>query len=197
MKTMPKPQAFKGGYFFALDGASGSGKSSIMQALVKMMPDKLRLIHRYTTRKRRPSDAEEEYIFISQDEYKKMVTGGRFIEHREYLFGMSYGTVIDEVRSIIDSGQNAIGIINLGNGRIVKERLPEAVTIFLEVPAEMIERRLRKRGTHTQEQIQERVGNARKAMNYASHYDHIVKNLDGKLNEAINQVKEIIASYIS
>lgn len=187
----------KRGKLFVIDGPSGSGKSTIVKALEREPAFKLKHVKRLTTRQMRPGDElEGNYEFVTEEEFRRMAEAGEFLEWKDYLFGMSYGTPRKEVESILDAGRNAIAIINLGSLPKVKEAIPEAVGIFITTRLEHLESRLRARGNHTEEQIAERLGNAAATSVYEPLYDYVISNDDGRLQKCLDDVKQIVASHL-
>ncbi|MEE8209802.1 MAG: guanylate kinase [bacterium] len=187
----------KRGKLFVIDGPSGSGKSTIIHALEGDPALDLTHVKRWTTREERPGDeVEDNYEFVSHEEFRRMVEAGEFLEWKDYLFGMSYGTPRREVEEFLEDGRSVVAIINLGSLPAVKEAVPDTVGIFVTTPLDDLERRLRARGDHTEEQIDERLGNAAASAELAPLYDHIVSNDDGLLDVCIQEVRRIVATYL-
>lgn len=187
----------KRGKLFVIDGPSGSGKSTILKALEQEPAFDLTHVKRLTTRQARPGDeAEGNYEFISHEEFHRMAEAGEFLEWKDYLFGMSYGTPRRPVEELLEAGRNVVAIINLGNLSEVKKYVPDAVGIFTTTDLGDLERRLRSRGNHTEEQIAERLGNAAAAARYEPLYDHVVSNDDGHLQECLDTVRRIVAEHL-
>jgi len=182
------------GTLFLLDGASCSGKSTLVDRLTAD-PDFLELVPRYSTRERRTDDQRRrEYIFISHEAFRERADAGAFIEYRDFQFGMSYGLPWAEAFMPLLDGRAALGVINLGNVEYVKALVPEAVTILVDASLETIRRRLVARGVNTQEQIDERLGNAAKVQTYRKFYDYVVTNEEGVLDEADAFLRNLISS---
>lgn len=178
-----------------IDGCSASGKSSFKNALLQDTGLDLQYVKRYTTRKPRPDDAgNDDYIFISEPEFEAMVEAGEFAEYRHYLFGMAYGLRTDDLREVTESGRNALGLMNLGAVDMARNSLPDATIVLIDAPLKAIETRLRNRGYHTEEQISERLENARSVREFKSKYDFVVRNEDGEFESAyqslINYINE-------
>jgi guanylate kinase len=189
--------AAKKGKLFVIDGPSGSGKSTILRALEKDTAFNLTHVKRLTTRQKRPGDeAEGNYEFISKEEFQRMAEAGEFLEWKDYLFGMSYGTPRRQVETLLEAGSNVMVIINLGNLPKVKEFVPDAVGIFTTTDLGDLERRLRSRGNHTEEQIAERLGNAKAASRFEPYYDCILPNDDGRLEECLETVRQFVAKHL-
>jgi guanylate kinase len=182
------------GTLFLLDGASCSGKSTLVDRLTAD-PAFLELVPRYSTRERRIDDQRRrEYIFVSHHAFRDRAAAGGFIEYKDFQFGMSYGLPWVEAFTPLLDGRSALGVINLGNVEYVKALLPEAVTILVDASLETIRRRLIARSVNTQEQIDERLANASRVQNYRKFYDYVVTNEEGVLNEAEAFLRNLIAS---
>jgi len=184
------------GLLFVLDGASAAGKTTLALALAAKKKN-LTFVPRYTTRQPRAGNSDAaEYVFVPQEEFTEMAEAGAFIEHRCYDFGMSYGMPWKEVRSIIDQGHHAIGILNLDRIRELKAAIPEAVAILIDVSQETIRQRLLNRGTNSPEQIEERLENARAVRRLRPYYDHAVEN-EGDLDQVIRALSDIIDAKVA
>jgi guanylate kinase len=182
------------GTLFLLDGASCSGKSTLVDRLTADHGF-LELVPRYSTRERRTDDQRRrEYIFVSHDAFRERAAAGAFIEYKDFQFGMSYGLPWAEAFSPLLEGRSALGVINLGNVEYVKALLPEAVTILVDASLETIRRRLIARGVNTPEQIDERLSNAARVQHYRRFYDYVVTNEEGVLNEAEAFLRGVVTS---
>ena len=144
-----------------------------------------------TTRAMRPGEADgREYHFLTEAEFDARVERGEFLEYARY--GQHrYGTLLSEVNHIFDAGKHALLDIEIEGTRQVRERFPDAVTVFILPPsgAELVTR-LRDRKTESGEQVQGRLERARSELEAAPEYDYIVVNND--LVAAVDQVSAII-----
>lgn len=182
------------GTLFLLDGASCSGKSTLVDRLTSG-ERAVDLVPRYSTRERRQDDQRRrEYIFVSPDSFRRRAEAGAFIEYRDFLFGMSYGLPWAEAFAPLVEGRPALGVINLGNVEYVKALLPEAVTILVDASLDTIRRRLIARGVNTTEQIEERLTNAARVQDFRGFYDYVVRNEEGGLGEAEATLRSLIGS---
>jgi guanylate kinase len=182
------------GRLFLLDGASCSGKSTLVDRLTNG-EGAVDLVPRYSTRERRQDDQRRrEYIFVSPDVFRTRAEAGAFIEYRDFLFGMSYGLPWAEAFTPLIEGRPALGVINLGNVEHVKALLPEAVTILVDASLDTIRHRLVARGVNTTEQIDERLTNAARVQDFRGFYDYVVRNEEGGLSEAEMTLRDVIAS---
>jgi guanylate kinase len=182
------------GTLFLLDGASCSGKSTLVDRLSNG-PGAIELVPRYSTRERRQDDQRRrEYIFVSPESFRARAEAGAFIEYRDFLFGMSYGLPWEEAFAPLLDGLPALGVINLGNVAHVKTLLPEAVTILVDASLDTIRHRLIARGVNTTEQIEERLTNAARVQDFRKFYDHVVTNEEGGLAAAEAKLRELITA---
>ncbi len=189
----------KRGRLIAIEGSSGSGKSSIIEALLADPSFDLVPLRRVTTRVRRPNDPKEDqdYRFISMEEFRRLAAEDAFAEYRDYLFGMSYGILKRDVEAIVSAGHNALALTNLTKGSQVKRALPDSITIFVWSNPTEIEARLRERGQNTAEQIAERVENARRAVeDDHTSYDLVVENKQGHLDDTIQEIDSFIRAEL-
>jgi len=175
------------GTLFLLDGPSGAGKTTIAQLLAERVPG-LDFIRRYTSRPPRQTVTESEYVFVSCERFSELIAGGELIEFRDFEFQMSYGLPWQPVMDALLAGRDALGIINLGNVRLVKQVFPEARTILLSVAPDTLRRRLEARGKHNADEIAERLGNAARTDAYRPYYDDVVENREGKLPEVVDEL---------
>lgn len=183
------------GTLFLLDGASCSGKSTLVDRLTGDTTLPLELILRYSTRERRPDDQpRREYLFVTRDQFLELAHAGGFIEYRDFQFGMSYGLPWTEAFAPLLEGRHGLAVINLGNVGYVKMLLPEAVTILVDAPLATIRQRLIARGVNTPEQIEERLTNAARVEAYRPLYDYVVRNDDGTLTEAQDFLRSLVLS---
>jgi guanylate kinase len=183
------------GTLFLLDGASCSGKSTLVDRLATDPTLPIELVPRWSTRERRSDDQpRREYVFVPRDQFVDLARTGSFIEYRDFQFGMSYGLPWAEAFAPLLAGRHGLAVINLGNVRHVKILVPEAVTVLVDAPLTTIRHRLIARGLNSQEQIDERLANAARVETYRPFYDHVVRNDDGTLREAQEFLRRLILS---
>lgn len=168
-----------------IDGCSASGKSSFKNALLTDERFNFRYVKRYTTRAPRPDDeGNDDYIFISQSSFDKMVLNDEFAEYRRYLFGMAYGLRTEDVLAPASRGQNVLGLMNLGAVDMARASLPMGIFVLIDAPIRTIEQRLRARNYHSEEQIEERLQNARTTAKIKHKYDYVCLNDNGSFDQA-------------
>ncbi|OGG87032.1 guanylate kinase [Candidatus Roizmanbacteria bacterium RIFCSPHIGHO2_12_FULL_37_9b] len=178
-----------------ISGASGVGKTVVALGLLKENK-KLKRVVTYTTRKKRPGEvAGQDYYFVSENKFNKMVKSKEFFEyarvHNDY-----YGNAYQEIKKIKSSGQSPVLVIDVQGGLTVKKKIrrKERLMIFLMPESkEQLKQRIKKRkGNMSKKDLELRMRDANKEMKLAGEYDYTVVNKQGKLEETINRVVEII-----
>lgn len=179
------------GPLIILSGPSGSGKSTVIERLLETAELPLRLSVSVTTRPARPGEQDGvDYHFWDRGRFEKESAAGAFLEWAE-VFGNYYGTLVAEVEPYREQGTGVILDIDVQGAAQVRRRCPEAVSIFLRPPSlEVLEARLRSRGTESEDSIQRRLQGARTELARADEYDHQVVN--DELESAVRQLREII-----
>jgi len=182
----------KRGTLFVYSGCSGVGKGTIMEKLVESDAN-IKLSVSATTRAPRPGEINGvHYFFVSKDEFSKMIEEDGFLEHEEYCDNF-YGTPRKAVEDMLSEGYNVFLEIEVKGGVSVINRYPECVSIFVLPPSlDELERRLRKRGTETEETIRKRLETAIDELKIAPFYKYQVVN--GELEKAIEEIIGIVKS---
>jgi len=140
-----------------------------------------------TTRARRGHDEDgREYHFLSPEEFRRRLQAGEFLEHAE-VHGSLYGTLESEVTGALQSGQSVLLDVDVQGGVQIKRRLPEAVLVFILPPSmQVLEDRLRRRGTDSDETIRRRLARAPEEIRCLHEYDYVV------VNEAMAETQEAL-----
>ena len=179
----------KKGAFIVISGPSGVGKNTIADILI----DKGYGIYSVsvTTRGIREGEVDgKDYFFVSREEFDKNIEEENFLEYAKYGDNY-YGTLKRYVFDNIDNGTNVIAVVDIQGGVNIENIFPEAVLIFIMPPSyEELERRLRGRGTDSEEAILKRLDIAKKEMDFSNHYDYVVIN--NTVDECINEIVNII-----
>jgi guanylate kinase len=175
---------------FIISAPSGSGKSTLVSCLLARDPQ-LRFSVSYTTRTPRGNEKPgESYIYISRHEFEERVERGEFLEHAQ-VFGNYYGTnrkVLEQARG---EGKDLILDIDVQGARQLKERIPEAVSIFVLAPSrDILEQRLRMRSEDSEEVIQRRLRDAAEEIRNYAEYDYVIVN--HQLEESVDTLAAII-----
>ena len=179
------------GRLFVVAAPSGAGKTSLVRALMERDPS-LRFSVSYTTRPRRTAEEHgRDYFFVSREEFERMVEAGEFIEHAR-VFDNYYGTARQQVEQSLAAGQNLLLEIDWQGAQQIRSAMPEAVSVFILPPSRAeLERRLRGRGTDSEEVIQRRLRDAAGDMTHWPEFDYVVVNDD--FGVALAKLGDIVA----
>ena len=181
------------GIVFVISGPSGSGKGTVVDILRKIYPNAGVSV---SATSREPREGETEgvnYYYKTRDEFEKLIKNNEVIEYTEYN-GNYYGTLKSEAERIIGSGQDLILEIEVDGGRQIKKLLgDDCVLIMLMAPnSDEQEKRLRERGTESDDVINGRLERTREEINEAAAYDYIVVNENKKSSECAGVIVSII-----
>jgi guanylate kinase len=187
------------GLIIVVSAPSGGGKSSLCQRLLNWSPNHLVYSVSCTTRAPRGGEQDgRDYFFLTRDEFEKRIAAGDFLEYAQYN-GNYYGTPRGYVEEQLTTGKDVLLDIEVqGAGQLIKTvrgggfAYPEAlVTIFLMPPSlQLLEQRLRRRATDSDETIRKRLALAEREMTRWPDYDYVI--VSGKLDDDFEQGKAVI-----
>lgn len=179
------------GLLIVLSGPSGVGKGTVRKALFNLEGHNLVYSVSMTTRKPRCGEVEgSDYFFVSREEFEKRIENGKMLEYAEFV-GNYYGTPVDEVEKQLEEGNEVVLEIEVQGALQVREKMTDAVFIFIAPPSmDALYSRLKKRGTEPEEVIQERIEKAKRELGLAYKYDYIVVN--DEVNNAADRIMAII-----
>ena len=184
----------KNGLLVVVSGPSAVGKDTILEQLLST-PEKLsrpaRRCVTVTTRPARPGEQDGlDYYFLSVPQFHEMASADGFLEYAN-VFGNWYGTPRQWVAEQRDAGIDVILKIDVQGGLAVRERVADAILVFFRPPSlEELERRLRARGTETDDQVARRLLDARNELAQMPHYDYSVVN--DHVDDAVIQLRSIL-----
>jgi guanylate kinase len=163
---------------FIISAPSGSGKSTLVSRLLRDVPGLLFSVS-YTTRKPRGAEKDgSNYCFISREEFEHRIAKGEFLEYAN-VFGNYYGTHISQLQKARKGGEDLVLDIDVQGAAQLKDKLPEAVTIFVLAPSRRIlEQRLRSRSEDPDPVIIRRLNDAASEIRNYDRYDYVVVNDD-------------------
>ena len=182
----------KKGILLVVSAPSAGGKGTILKELFRQ-DGNLRMSVSATTRQPRPGEENgKDYYFMSREEFQELVAGGRMLEHAEYV-GNCYGTPREPVEEWLAQGLDVVLEIDVQGGAQIKRLAPDCVSVFITPPSmEVLEKRLRDRGTEDDETVRKRLAAAREELPHAEDYDYIVVN--DRLEDAVEDMLAILRS---
>ena len=186
------------GKLIIFSAPSGSGKSTIINKLMSEYGLRGRFSISATSRKPRGSERDGvEYYFLSEENFRKRIGEGDFLEYEEVYPGCFYGTLRSEVDRTLAQGENVILDIDVQGGLNVKKIYGDrALTLFIQPPSiERLRERLERRGTDAPEVIERRLAKAETELSIAPKYDAIVVNDD--LEEACQSAARVVEDFLT
>ena len=180
------------GILVVVSGFSGAGKGTVMKRLMEKY-DGYALSVSATTRKPRPGEEDgREYFFRTRDEFEKLIEEDALLEYAQYVENY-YGTPRSYVEEQLQAGRNVILEIEIQGAMKIKEKIPEALLVFVTPPTvEELERRLTGRGTETAQVIADRLASAGEGAEGMGQYDYILVN--DSVEECVDHLHQIIVS---
>jgi len=185
------------GKLLIFSAPSGAGKSTIVQHLMKQNLG-LEFSISATSRKSRGGEADgREYHFISPEEFRQKISENAFVEWEEVYPDQFYGTLFSEVERIWKGGYHAVFDIDVVGGLNLKKAYGDsACAIFIQPPSkEVLEHRLRSRGTDDEASLQLRLGKALFEMEHSSRFDHVLIN--DNLGKALAEAEKIVNDFLA
>jgi len=178
------------GLLFIVSAPSGTGKTTIVERLVQVVP-RLRLSRSYTSRPARAGEQDgADYNFISREQFEAMTAESAFLEWAD-VFGNYYGTGSADTEAFLAAGEDVVLVIDVQGARQVRGRGIETVGVFVLPPsAGVLESRLRGRSKDSEEQIRRRLAVARTEVGEFAQYEYVVVNDD--LDGAVNRMRAIV-----
>ena len=167
------------GRLFVISAPSGAGKTTLLSRVMARIPG-LAFSVSHTTRVPRPGEREGiDYNFIAKAEFLAMIDAGRFLEHAE-VHGNLYGTAKSGIRQQLEKGIDVILDIDVQGAAILRRTGQMAAAYVFIAPPSMaeLEKRLRGRGTESEDRIQVRLQNARQELQAAGEYEYLIVNED-------------------
>jgi guanylate kinase len=184
-------QPIRRGRLFVLSGPSGVGKGTLCKQLLSALKDQLFWSVSATSRPPRPGEIDgQDYHFVSPERFEQMIADGAFLEWARYGLH-AYGSPREPVEARLRAGQSVLMEIDVQGALQVKANAPEARLIFILPPSRQeLERRLRGRGTNSEEDIQRRLQIAENELKLQGEFHDQVVNDD--LERALNQLIQLV-----
>ncbi|MBQ2890874.1 MAG: guanylate kinase [Clostridia bacterium] len=180
----------KKGLLYVISGPSGVGKGTICKEIIKRNPS-ISISISATTRKMREEDIEGvTYYFKTIAEFEEMIENNSLLEWTNYN-GNYYGTPVAPVKDALNAGRDFILEIEVEGALNVKKIFPDAVLIFVDAPSFAdLEKRLKGRGSETDETLKARINRAKEELLLKDKYDYVVVN--NTLETAVSEIENII-----
>ena len=177
------------GLYIVVSAPSGTGKTSILQKVLRMCPNLLFSVS-YTTRPRRPREKDgKDYYFITEEEFKEKLDRGEFAEWEEN-YGYLYGTSLETMKEFLQKGFDLVLDIDWRGAKSLKKNYPGGVFVFILPPSKQeLEKRLRGRGVESKENIDKRLAKALDEIKEIVWYDYVVFN--DHLETAVDTLRSI------
>lgn len=175
---------------------SGCGKTTIIRELMQYF-DCFGFSVSATSRQPREGEVEgKDYYYLSSEEFKRRVAAGDFLEWEEVYEGTCYGTLKSEVERLWNAGKVVVFDVDVKGGRNLKRCFgDEALSIFVMPPSvEVLEQRLRSRGTESEESIQRRLARSARELEEAPQFDVTIVNDD--LACAVEETRRVVEEFI-
>ena len=174
-----------------ITGTSGAGKGTLVQELLKRVPE-VALAVSATTRDRRPGEVDgSHYWFISDEEFDRRLAAGDFLEYYVFPWGQRSGTLWSELDRIRGNGLAPLLELEPNGALAVKGRIPDAILVFITAPDfDELERRLRERATESSGEIEERLELSRRQLEQAEQCDHVI------VNDEVDRAAEELAGIV-
>ena len=183
----------KKGLLIILSGPSGVGKETVRNRLMKIK--RFDLVYSISMTTRAPRNQEVDgvnYYFVTEEEFKDNIAEDNFLEYAKFV-GNYYGTPKDKVEKLRQEGHNVLLEIEINGAKQVLSRVHDegVISFFLMPPSiEVLEDRIRKRKTESEEMIEERLNKGKEEMTMTDDYDYII--LNDKVNRAAKEIADLI-----
>jgi guanylate kinase len=178
------------GLLFVVSAPSGTGKTTVVERLVQVVPD-LALSRSYTSRPARAGEADGvDYNFVSRQRFEEMIGSAAFLEWAD-VFGNLYGTCRDDAEAELAAGRDLVLVIDVQGARQVRQRCTDTVGVFVMPPSfEILEQRLRGRSKDTEAAMQRRLQTARDEVAAFAEYDYVIVN--DELEACVDRLRAIV-----
>jgi len=193
MSNNPRPfDAARRGLLFIVSAPSGTGKTTLVERLVKVTPG-LRMSRSYTCRKARDGERDGvDYNFITREQFEAMIREGAFLEWAD-IYGNLYGTAAADTDHTLASGEDLVLVIDVQGARQVRSRGAQTIGVFVLPPSfEALEQRLRGRSKDSEDAIRKRLATARREVRAVAEYEYVIVN--DELESCVDRLRAIVVA---
>ena len=178
------------GLLLVVSAPSGTGKTTVVEELVKIVPG-LELSRSYTSRPKRSNETDGvDYNFVSREDFERRIFHGEFLEHAD-VFGNYYGTCRNETEARLASGRDLVLVIDVQGARQVRSQMASMVGVFVMPPSfQILEQRLRQRSQDSEAAMARRLATAKSEVSAWEEYDYVVIN--DELDRCVKELAGII-----
>lgn len=178
------------GNLIIISSPSGGGKGTLIKEILQIVPE-IGYSVSFTTREMREGEVNgKDYFFVSKKKFQELIESGEFLEYAE-VHGNFYGTSINQVKSEFELGHDIILEIDVQGAKAVREKITEAVSIFILPPSfQVLSKRLKERATESPEELEIRLGNSFGEVSRFIEFEYVVIN--GEIEKAVADLKHII-----
>jgi guanylate kinase len=178
-----------------ISAPSGAGKTTVARHLLQRFPQ-LRFSVSATTRPKRPGEVDgRDYFFWSREQFEQAIARGELVEYEE-IFEHLYGTLRSQVEQALSAGEFLLFDIDVKGALALRRAYPEQTFLIYVAPPsiEELERRLRQRGTESEEQIRRRLERAAMELQFQDHFDVVIRN--EQLEQTLARAEQIVAQLL-
>jgi guanylate kinase len=184
-----------------ISGASGSGKDSVVRALLQRsqtQPNPFYFVVTATSRPRREAEVDGvDYVFVTPEAFQSMIASGELIEYA-LVYGQYKGVPkahLQKALEAMDRGQDVLMRLDVQGAKTIRQMHPDALLIFIAADSQReLQKRLQQRRTETTEQMQIRIHTAQQEIEQIGEFDYAVPNIDGKLDQTVDIILSIIVA---
>jgi guanylate kinase len=183
-------EAARRGLLFVVSAPSGTGKTTVVERLVQVVPD-LALSRSYTSRAARPGETDGvDYNFVSRTRFEEMIAADAFLEWAD-VFGNLYGTCGSDAERDLATGRDLVLVIDVQGARQVRRRFADTVGVFVMPPSfAVLEQRLRGRSKDPEDAMQRRLQTARDEVAAFTEYEYVIVN--DELEACVDRLRSIV-----
>jgi guanylate kinase len=186
----------KRGKFVNIAGPSAAaGKGAIMGRLLEMPDLHLVRLSTYTTRAPRPNDPNESRVFVSKNEFLRLKKQRFFVETKRLAYAW-YGSPRPDIEKNLKNGKNVVSDVDPQRIKVFRKHFPDMVAVFVEVPNDILRKRMTRRGDPKEQQAA-RLRVATRERHFKPYFDLVVTNDEGKLEEVVKTIADFLKSRLN